>query len=136
QTVLCEPANDMVDFRFRADIHALRRFVEDKELWFGREPAGQCNFLLVAAAQTARGSLSAVGFHAEGAKVVKDERVFGTEPEPGSRKQAAMNGHRDVVGDWHFQNHAVPAAVFGHVGNAKPDGVLWRTDGDPLAVEE
>ena len=58
----------------------------------------------------------------EVADVIQGERSFRAETEPSPGKNAAVNGHGDVGSDGHFENHAVAAAVFGHIGDAVRDG--------------
>ena len=48
------------------------------------------------------------------------------EAQPRSGKNPAMNRHRHVLRDGHFENHAVPPAVFRHIGDAVRDGLLRR----------
>ena len=93
------------------------------------------DFLLVAAAEGAGGGFGAVGFHVEVADVIERELAFGAEAEPSAGENDAMNRHRHVGGDGHFENHAVTAAVFGHVGDAVGNGVLRRTDAEALTVQ-
>jgi hypothetical protein len=46
-----------------------------------------------------------------------------------------MDGHRHVLLDRHFQNHAVTSPIFGHIRDAARDGILRRLEPDRLAVQ-
>ena len=48
-------SHDLVDFRLRPDVHALRRLVQDQHLRLDRQPARQRHLLLVAAGQRPTG---------------------------------------------------------------------------------
>src|SRR5262249_46143407 len=54
-------------------------------------------------------------------------RAFGVEAQPCARENLGLNAHRDVCGDRHFKDDAVPATVFGNVGNAVFDRVAGST---------
>src|SRR5439155_24570545 len=101
-----------------------------------REPASQGDCLLVAAGQMDDESVRAIGFHIQGAEIVEGKLALGAKAKPVAWKNPAVAGHGHVRGDRHFEYHAVSAAVFGHVGNTESDSLRWRTDGDPLAIEE
>jgi hypothetical protein len=64
QALLGEVAHEAVDFGFCADVDALGGFVEDQDFGFGGEPTGECDFLLVAAGESADGGLDGGGFGA------------------------------------------------------------------------
>ena len=61
--------------------------------------------------------------------------VFEMDKQPGVRENPAMNGHRHVLCDGHFENDAMPSPVFRHVGDAVGDGFRRRTDLDAVAVQ-
>jgi len=54
-----------MDFTFGADVDPLRWLVQDQQLGLGRQPAGQGDFLLVAAAQAAADRVGARTFYGE-----------------------------------------------------------------------
>ena len=89
---------------------------------FVGKPAGQRDFLLVAAAERTAGRVRAGGPHVEVADVIERELALGAEAQPGAGKNAAMDRHRHVGGDGHFENHAVTPPVFGHVADAVRHG--------------
>ena len=51
QSLVGELSDDAVNLRLRADVHAVRRLIEDENLWPRGEPAGESHLLPVAAGQ-------------------------------------------------------------------------------------
>jgi len=136
EALLREAADDLVDLALGADVDALRRFVEDEQLGLGREPAGEGDFLLVAAGKAAAGRVGAGALHGEVADEIEGELALGAEAQPRAGKMRRMDRHRHVVGDGQLEDHAVAAAIFGDVGDAVGDGlaaVSWSET--RLAVE-
>ena len=125
-----------MDFTFRAHVHALRGFVEDEQLRLRREPAGEGNFLLIAATQRTARRIRPVSLHPEVADEIQREQFLRAEPQPRTGKNPPVNRHRHVVRDGHFENHAVATAIFRHIRDAMCDRFLRRANGDTLAVQQ
>ena len=90
ETLLREPADDLVNLGLRADIHALRRLVEDEQLRLRREPAGERDFLLIAAAQaTPPGASGPEALIAEIADEIARAAPLRAEAQPARRERAA-----------------------------------------------
>ena len=51
ETTLCQPIYLRIDFLFCADVDAARRLIHNQDIALTREPFGQGDLLLVAAAQ-------------------------------------------------------------------------------------
>ena len=90
QTFLREAADDFVDFALRADVHALRRLVEDEQLRLRREPAGEGDFLLVAAAERLPPGASGPGGLASSRSRMKSsaQRALRAEAQPRCREKS------------------------------------------------
>ena len=108
----------MVDFFFRAHIHAARRFVEDEDARAGHQSFGDGDFLLVAAGEQADGLGERRGAHPHFGDVLRNAVAFARRLDVAVAAEARQGGKRGVVAHAHAEDEAFGFAVFGDVGDA------------------
>src|SRR5690242_7935823 len=128
--------HQFVDFRFGADVDALRRLIQDEHFGVNREPAREGHLLLIAAGERAGFRVQAGGLDAETLDVAACQLALGLVVEQAAMRDSIEIGEAGVGSDRHFQHDAVLAAVFRQVADLQPDGVGGGADARRAAVEE
>ena len=125
-----------MDFGLGADIDAAGGFIDDEEIALAREPLGEGDFLLVAAAETGDGSIEAGGFDAELLDVLGSEGAltgFLNEAYAGDKGE---RGEGAVFAAVHGENEALAFAVLGDVADAMAQSAADVSRVERLVAEE
>src|SRR2546423_1195701 len=110
-----EPVDDRVDLSLRADVHALRRLVEDQDRRLDREPPRERDLLLIAAAQRFDRRVDRRRPDREIANRALARPPFGGDVDHAARRDAIEARERGVRRDRHRQPHAVLAPILRHL---------------------
>ena len=120
--------HDLVDLRFRADVHSLGGLVQDQHLGSDGQPAGHRHLLLIAAGE--RAGLRVDGGRLDAQALHVTARQFALRPviDQAAPRHRVEVGERDVGGHRHFHHHAVLPPVLGQIRHPHADGLGRRFD--------
>src|SRR5207253_3047478 len=82
-----QPPNQFVDLGLRAYINSLCRFIQNQHFWRGSQPAGEGDFLLVAAGEIAGAGVWRGRLDAEVVDVISSKGALCTKAHPASWKK-------------------------------------------------
>src|SRR5918993_3918107 len=115
--------DEVVDLRLCADINATRRLVEQKDLRFARQPAGNDRFLLVAAAEKADRSVQLERPEIYPAQQFLSRVAQLTALNDAGFGNASKRGKCHIDSDRARGDNPLPLALFRNETNAGRDGV-------------
>ena len=131
-----ELADDAVDFVFRADVHAARRFVEDEDVRIGAEPFSEDDFLLVAAGEGCRCRFERSGTDGKPGDFALRRLFFGGKAQKAEAGgKAFQRRHADVAADGVAEDKPLFFAVFGDEADAVVDGFYRIFDVHGFVIE-
>src|SRR5258708_7580480 len=119
----------MMNLRLRADVHAARRLIHDEHVALAREPLGQRDLLLVAAAQSGNQRIHRRRFDAQFFNVNLNERTLGAAPDKSSKTESFEERQRGVFAAVHRKNEAEALAIFRQKSNSRAQRSfdrMWR----------
>ena len=128
-------AHDGMYFRFRADIDAARRFIEDQHLRVRLQPFGDDDLLLVAARQLPRGLIDISAAHAQPFHSGNCMFHFFRRFDEDALRHLVDGRHGDVLANGHRLDEALQSAIFRHIGNAEGPRMARGGDANRLAVQ-
>ena len=135
QAALAQRQHQLHDLLLGRHIDAARRFIQDEQVWFGRQPAGQDGLLLVAAGELADGGLGVGGLDAQRQDVLLGQRLL---LAPGNEAQDAAFGlqrQHDVLAHRQLGDDGLGLALFRAIGHVGPHGIAWGCEVQRAALQ-
>lgn len=126
----------LVNFAFRADIHAAGGFIDNEDFAVAGEPFGECDFLLITAAQAGDLSFEAGSFHTQFLGVLLRESAFILLADEAEGREIGQGSERGVLAAIHGEDESLAFAIFGEKTDSRRECLLWRADGEFVAANE
>src|SRR5262245_5498865 len=124
-----------MNLRFRADVYALRRLVENEHRWLGGKPPTQRDFLLIAARECRNRSEDTRRLDVEAFGITSRDFGLALKIKTGDTRQSIQRGEGNIGAHRHFRNYSVPSSVFGHVCDAGLNRLCRRVDDNGSASD-
>ena len=105
--------DERVDFGACANVHTTRWFVQQQDRRSMDQPAGQQDFLLVAAGERPGGPFGICGAQFQGVDLLPRRAAFGGLVKQALAREPLEGGQRDVLVDGLVQDQALALAFFG-----------------------
>src|SRR5215831_10823450 len=125
-----------MDFRFRPDVDAARRFVDDQHARARRQPFRQQDFLLIAARQGADRALQIGSFDRQVTSEAGAQPLFDRTAHQTGGGAFVQTRRDDVRPHALRQEQSLIFAVFGRVDDAEAQRAARRIDSDSPAVNQ
>ena len=125
----------MVNFGFGADVDAARGLVDQEHVAIAREPFGEGDFLLVAAAQASGECFERWCFDAQALGVLGCKRALGLAAHETQARQQRQRGERGVFAAIQTEDEPLAFTVFGYEAESGGEGVLDGAERERLVVD-